>query len=249
MSLEAIGIILAVIFFISTVILSLRALKKKKPVYFYKSNKIIGVGTEAPKEIKLYFEDKPVSDVYRTTIKFWNRGSDVIHKDSVTDKVAIHFKGGTILREPEIIEFSSESIKFNVEKIIRDGDEAVEFDFLYLDHGDGVTCEVIHTASNAITNSGNIIGAKIRNIDEFKRPYFMFRVRSPMLMAYIMSLAAVFMGYSIGLVTQNITADVATHPVTLAILIVSSVWVIGIISLGVIPYMMYKPPKWSNIKK
>lgn len=167
-----IGTLLAIIFFITTVILALKFAKKKQPVWAYKTTKVIGLGTNSPPELKLTFDGKPVSDVYRTLFILFNRGTETIRNNDVVEKVAIHFKGAEILREPTIKVVSNEAIGLSAKQVVKDGDNSIELDFLYLDHEDGTVVEVTHTESEDVRCSGNIIGTKeIVNVGEFEESY------------------------------------------------------------------------------
>jgi len=168
-----IGTLLAIIFFITTiittVILALKFAKKKQPVWANQTTKIIGLGTNAPAELKLTFNSKPVNDVYQTTFILFNKGKEAIRKDDVTESVTIHFKGAEILRQPIIKAKSKEAIELSAKQVVKDGDNSIELGFLYLDHEDGAVVEVIHTVSERISCVGNIIGVKeIVNIGEFE---------------------------------------------------------------------------------
>jgi hypothetical protein len=73
-----IGVILAIIFGITTLFLSIFAIRRsrqKKPVWAYVSRQIIEIGKNAPREIKLFFNDEPVNNVYRTYVIFFNAGN------------------------------------------------------------------------------------------------------------------------------------------------------------------------------
>ena len=250
MDLGLIGIILAVIFFASTIIFAVRSARRKTPVYFYNTKKIIGLGADAPSEIKIFFRDKPVTEVYRTTITFFNRGNEVIRSDDVTEKVTFLFKGVHILDQPNVVATSKKAIKFLVKQVIKDGDDAIELSFLYLDRKDGAVIEVLHTANVEMDCKGNIIGVKkIAQIDEFERPYFLFRVPSPRLFGWITAMSMLAIGFSVGALLVDPGAQMLPLPILLLILILSSIWFIGTVSLIVIPYLMYKPPKWSHIRK
>lgn len=170
------SITLVIALFIVSTILALKLARKKKPVRAYKSKKIISLGTNAPPELKLTFNDRPVTDVYRTTFIFFNKGNEAIRKSDVTKKITVHFGGAEILREPSVKATSKEEIEFLVKQVVKDGDNAIELDFLYLDHNDGAIVDVIHTTCEQIDCRGNIIGAKeITNIGEFEesRPRFL----------------------------------------------------------------------------
>lgn len=147
--------------------------RKKKPVWGYETRRVIGLGTNAPPELKLFFNNKPVEDVYETKLIFFNKGNDVIRKEDVTDNMKIEFKGCKILREPFLIP-NRDVIKFTQKLITKKEDSLLKLNFLYLDHNDGAVIEVLHTKCEEITCSGNIIGAEIgrfKGYDERSRSF------------------------------------------------------------------------------
>lgn len=153
---------------ITAIVLTIKLARRKKPVWAYTTMKIIGLGTNAPPELELTFNKRPLTDVYRTTFILFNRGNEAIRKEDITRNVTVHFSGAEILREPTVTAKSTEEIQFSARQVVKDGDNAIELDFLYLDHNDGAVTEVIHTTSEQIYCRANIIGAKeIANIGEF----------------------------------------------------------------------------------
>ncbi|MHA1287167.1 MAG: hypothetical protein ACTSPB_07145 [Candidatus Thorarchaeota archaeon] len=165
------SIILAIVFFTSTIILTRRLTKKKKPAWAHETTKIIGLGSDAPPELKLSFAMKPISDVYRTIFIYFNRGNETITKAHVTETIAIHFEGADILRKPTILATSKKANKVTVGQSTKDGDNVIALQFFYLDHNDGVLVEVLHTASQNIRCSGNIMGTdKIEDMGKFIPP-------------------------------------------------------------------------------
>lgn len=185
-SVGIIAIIVAVIF-------GLKSLKSKKPACAHKTTKIIGVGTDAPSELELLFNKRPVDEVHRTTFIFFNMGAQAIRKDDVTEDIAILFRGAEILRVPTIKARNKEPNKLVAKSVVNtEGQHLVQLDFLYLDHEDGAVVEVLHTPSEQISCEGNIIEAKaVANLGEFEeaRPW-------PVLNRSIMTLvlAAAFVG-------------------------------------------------------
>lgn len=165
------GIILAAIFFIATVVLARRLAKKKKPAWAHSTTKVIGLGSDAPPELKMSFAGKPVADVYRTIFIYLNKGNETIPQAHVTEKIAVHFEGADILRKPTILAASMEANKVSVGQSTKDGDNVIALQFLYLDHDDGVVVEVLHTESQRIKCSGNIMGTdKIEDMGKFIPP-------------------------------------------------------------------------------
>lgn len=241
-----IGTLLAIIFFITTiittVILALKFAKKKQPVWAYKTTKIIGLGADAPPGLKLTFDDKPVGEVYRTTFIFFNKGKEAIRLNDVTENVTIHFEQAEILREPTIKAMSKEAIEFSVKKVVKQDASSIELDFLYLAHEDGAVVEVLHIAHEKIQCAGNIIGVKeIVNIGDFEP----FRSRLSglvsIVLGFIGAITGGFLGFSIPLYIDKGT------PLALIALVTSGVIVLVVICLLFLLASLYKFPKWSHL--
>jgi hypothetical protein len=149
-------IILTVGFGVATIILAYKLARRKKPVYAYITSRIIGLGTNAPPELKLTFNENPVSNVYETELIFFNRGNESIRKNDVTDAITMCFEGARILREPRIVLKSGEKPRIS---LIKRDDNTFEIDFVYLGHNDGAVIEVLHTKCDSINPNGNIIDA------------------------------------------------------------------------------------------
>ena len=165
-------LIITIAAIIVTIVIAIKFQKKKKPVWAYVTRRIIGLGTDAPLELKLLFNEKPIFDVYRTIFIFFNRGNETIRKNDVTDAVTVRFEGAELLRDAYVISVSKPEIRLSV---INRGNNAFEIDFFYLDHSDGALVEVLHTKGERLTCSGNIMGVKgIAYMEEFDpfRPKF-----------------------------------------------------------------------------
>ena len=155
-----IGIVLAAIFFITTLVLMLKYRRVKKLVWSYNTNKVIGLGSNAPPELQLLFGEKHVDDVYRTNIIVYNAGNESLRKTDVTEDVKVRFSDVEILRPPTIKARSKKAIQFSTRAVKKRGYLDIMLEFLYLDHNDGAVVEILHTKSEDLSCSGNIIGVK-----------------------------------------------------------------------------------------
>lgn len=163
-------IILAVVGWIIAAFLAFKLAKKKKPVWALSTRVVIDIGTGAPSGLKMTFRGLPIHDVYRTVFVFLNKGTETIRSTDVPESVVVHFEGAKILEQPTILATSKQVNKVSTRRVVKDGDEAVEVDFLYLDHDDGVMVEVLHTKSERMKCSGIVMGAgEIKYIGEFLR--------------------------------------------------------------------------------
>jgi len=164
-------IVIVVALGIATIVLARKNVKKRQPVWAYKTIKIIGLGSDAPSGLELTFNEQTISDVYQTRFILFNEGNEAILKDNVAESIAIQFKGAEILRQPDIKAESKEAIGFSAKQVVKGGYNSVEVNFLYLDHDDGAVVDVLHTASEEITCTANIVGARqIKNIGLFEPP-------------------------------------------------------------------------------
>jgi hypothetical protein len=241
------GIILAVVFFVAMIVLALKLVKKRQPVWAYETTKIIGLGSNAPPELKLTFNEQPVSDVYQTRVILFNKGNEPILNDNVTESVIIQFKGAEILRQPDIKAKSKEAIKFSAKQVVKGGHNSIEVNFLYLDHDDGAVVDVLHTASEEVTCTANIIGTQqIKNIGNFEpRPLQHRRRRLIALLLYLIILVVGPAGLSIYYLLTGYSRE---QPMTLVVFIVfwlscTALWIFDFRRL----FHYRKFPRWSSI--
>lgn len=163
-----IGYILAGIGIAIAIVFGLYAQKSrgaKEPVWAYHTRKVIGVGGDAPPQLRLTFEEQPINDLYLTTIVFYNQGRLAIRPEDVPDneKVTFHFMGGAILTEPRVIP-SKDNLPFTATRFAYGDDNCVELNFQYLEHQDGALIEVLHTEDVPIKLRGRILDAKKKDL-------------------------------------------------------------------------------------
>lgn len=160
MNWNLIGIFLAGIFFITTLTLTLKYRRVKKLVWSYKTKKVIGLGSNAPPELQLMFGRRRITDLYQTDIMIFNAGNESLRRNDITEDITVRFEGAEILRPPIIIAKSKEAIRFTTKAVKDNNDFSLELNFLYLDHNDGAVIEVLHSKSEKLSCSGNVIGVK-----------------------------------------------------------------------------------------
>lgn len=246
---EIISIPLTIVLFIVSTILLIKLTKRKRPVWALNTKQVIGLGAEAPPEIKLYFSNKQINDVYQTTFIFFNSGNETILRNDVTENVTIHFKDAEILRQPTINKMSKDAIKFSAKQVIKGGDNCIELDFLYLDNKDGAVVEVLHAASKGITCSGNIIDSKqVVNIGHFSQslPHRLFRgVLGFIRLMFALTILLSGLGILLyGAFTSTLTDFTLTRLFVPVILILAGLTYIP----DIISYFQYRKfPRWSFV--
>lgn len=166
-----ISVPLATLFFIISVVLTLRLRKRKEPVYAHKTTKIIGLGTDAPPQLKLTFNRRPVREVYRTIFIVFNRGREAIREGDLAENISVEFVGAKILSEPEVKKRSKEANRLSAKRVGKQGQDLIEVEFQYLNHKDGAVVEILHTGAAQINCTGDMIDGKdIIYIGEFREP-------------------------------------------------------------------------------
>lgn len=248
MNWELIGVIATVIFgivAIIAIIVAVRLARKKVPVWAHRTQQLIGLGTNAPPELKLTFNAKPIVAVFQTTLIFFNRGNEAIRRGDVTDKVAFRFPGAEILRDPTIKPNKPE-IRMSAKHVITRGDHAVELNFEYLAHNDGAIIEVLHTNFQSIEHQGNIIDSKeIQDIGYFPLTY-------PRLRRLLLSTSGLLAVGAVGVVLL-IRGMLASKPEnSISEFVFPSFFILfGLLSiLEFLPYFRARRfPKWSMISR
>ena len=119
----------------------------------YLSNDIIKQGKQPISKLKIEFDGKIINDLTATTFYIWNSGNEIINKaDIVGNSLKLVSDSGAIL-DARIIKQTDESNEF---RLITVSSSNIEFDFDYIDGGEGVRIQVLHTGS----------GKAIRNCNE-----------------------------------------------------------------------------------
>ena len=235
-------IIITVALGIVAIVLALKLARKKKPAWARHTRGIIGIGTGAPPELELTFNGQPINNVYRTRFIFFNRGNETVHRGDVTQPILIQFQGAKILRSPMILAQSRQAIGASVLQVVRDDYDAVSLSFLYLDHNDGIVVEVIHTESQNIKCSGNIIGTnEIHYVGEFINPGEILRWGTPFLAVngVVLVLAIVALALNIWEGSKLVFSIIIAYAVVAPLLIGKH---LSFVRQGM------KFPKWSRIK-
>lgn len=107
-----------------------------------------GKEPELPTEVTVLFNNQAVSRVTKTVVVLWNCGTRTISGEDVVadDPLRITFEEEAEILKADVIDRTKDVNKFRVEKSTTLPHEAICW-FDYLDAGDGVVMEVLHTSS------------------------------------------------------------------------------------------------------
>lgn len=145
-------------------------------VYQSRAVELIGkVKPALPEEVEILYKKKSVPRLMRTHIILWNSGKATLNGEDIVqdDKLRLEFSKDTqVLRVHALKETRKKVNKFTAE-VNPDHPNKVIFSFAYLDEGDGVTLEILHTDKEGYPKvQGNIRGLPkgISNLGKFVFP-------------------------------------------------------------------------------
>lgn len=101
-----------------------------------------------PQNVSVIFNETKVERLTKTTIVFWNDGTDVLHGKDIVDKfpLKVTFNKGEQILDAKIIKCSKDANDFRISIDLKEPFSARVF-FDYLDPNDGVVIELLHDSS------------------------------------------------------------------------------------------------------
>jgi hypothetical protein len=192
-------------FGIAGVVLMIRASRKKRPVWDYFVREIIGLGSDAPPEVKVSFNDREIKELYRAVIVFFNNGNQAIRREDVVKSVVVDFGDGQILKDPVLLAISREENDFSVNRV---EDNRLELGFEYLGHRDGACIEVLHSGGKLPAIGGTIIDTPIKRVrgfaEEMKSPSVVGAVMMGIGFVFVAVYAGIMLSYLLSHMTEPI---------------------------------------------
>lgn len=125
-----------------------------------KTNEIIVAGKSSIDKLDIRYDGQNISNLSSSNFYIWNSGNTVINpSDMVLSRpLCIKNTGTAKILNAEILKCSEETNSFYLNKVT---DEIVEINFEYVDHGEGLLLQILHTgASNDLELDCKIKGGK-----------------------------------------------------------------------------------------
>lgn len=132
----------------------------KRLTYAQKTNTLIHNQEKNFKKIGVFYEDKPIENLYVSKIAIWNSGNKVLKEtDFVKDHhLDITLEEGCEILETNIINYTEKTNAFNAIQI---DNRKLTINFDYAEKNDGIVLQIIHTGlKNDINLSCKIIGGQ-----------------------------------------------------------------------------------------
>ena len=184
--------------------------KTKEISIDYYSNDIIKQGKDPISKLDIKFDGKEIHDLSSTFFYIWNSGNDVINIEDIvsTKQLRIKSKSNNIL-DVHIIKQSDDSNSFSIMNFTSTN---IEIAFEYMDSGEGVLLQVLHTDSkNDLFVDCKIKGGKpIRDCIELKKDKGIYRFLTncfdelmPMILLIISGCVSIMLLKLIGIPTND----------------------------------------------
>jgi hypothetical protein len=148
------GVLLAFVFY-------LKSKERARPAYAVVSSILIGASErKLPTGVEITYDGRPIHDLNRCLIFFWNRGQKTLDKSDIvsSDPIIFHTRG----QDVEVLEVRSVKgtrAALNASAVQSANDIFLAFDFL--DQDDGITVEVLASGTDMrVRCSGTIKGVK-----------------------------------------------------------------------------------------
>lgn len=199
-----------------------------------KTNEIITCGQAKINKLNIKYDGCDISDLSSSKFYIWNSGNVVIkYADIVTSRpLCIKNTGNAQILDVQIVCQSDESNNFSV-AVVKDGLVQIAFD--YIDHGEGVVLQILHTGlANDLELDCKIIGGKevidrsvIKRKKEEPRSQVLVDTLCAALPA-ILSFGSLFVSANLADMVQAMLDVAAWIEALISNLIIIAAWIIGL---------------------
>jgi len=131
---------------------------RQRLMYFASSINLIEKNKTTPEELKLFFAEKEVTRLTRTSFVLFKTGNNTVHGKNIIkeDPIRLEFAPEIKILDYSITKVTREVNAFKVNQI---AENVLEFDFKFLDSKDGVCITIIHTGDSTVPKfTGTIMG-------------------------------------------------------------------------------------------
>ncbi len=152
--------IIGLIFGIVGIYLTIKSIRKKRPLYVIQNANLINNQQKINKPLKLLYNDYVIDNMTITNIVFWNAGNDTLSSQDLPLNSKLYFMIG---QESVIIDFNilNQTIDTNGTTLRKVEKNKLQIDFDYYDSKQGFILQIFHTEKNfeAISLHGIFKGA------------------------------------------------------------------------------------------
>lgn len=211
-----------------------------------KTNEIIIAGKNQIDKLNIQYDGYDIPDLSSSKFYIWNSGNTVIYPTDIVVSRPLCIKncGNSKILDAQIIRNSEETNNFSITK---NGDDFVELSFDYVDHGEGVVMQILHTGPlNELELDCKIIGGKeifdrspIKRKKEEPKSQVAIDIFCAMLPA-VLSFGLFFLSLNLVEVVQKALETVPWIGVPVSVLIMVLAFATGIFVGIIIPKLINK---------
>lgn len=145
-----------------------------KPSYQKSSLRLLGRNeNNLPRDVTVLFKGQEVDRLTKTTLIFWNNGTEVLSGENVveSDPICISLRDGETILSHKILKKTKD---VNEIKITKDDENSKQIwvTFSYLDPGDGVTLELLHNSEDRYPEISGTIKGLPNGFEDLGQVYF-----------------------------------------------------------------------------
>ena len=154
------GVAIGIVGILIAVVIARRSHIRGRPVYQISVLRLVGEEVQAlPTTVEIRFNNVRVRRLNKTYFRFWNAGRDTIRGSDIVkhDAITIVFNEDCEILDIAIVK--SNRLTNNVHLSRTDKPNMLQFTFDYLEAGDGILAEILHTSNEPIpVVKGSIVG-------------------------------------------------------------------------------------------
>jgi hypothetical protein len=164
----AIGI-LGLIGTIFGLILAIRSIRKKEPIYVIKSNNVISDFSSKYQDLTVSYKKKKVKNLTVSKVLFFNKGTEVINREDIVniEPLRIVPKEKVEILDAKILQANKDANQFSISFDKQKNQVFIDFEYLYKNQG--VVIQVIHTG---LSSEDLEIKGEIKDIQNIRRLRF-----------------------------------------------------------------------------
>lgn len=120
--------------------------QRKELSVYYKSDILIKAGKQRIPKLDILYDGNEIDDLSSTKLYIWNSGNQVLNNSDIVSSRpprVVSANNATLL-DVQIIRSSDTTNAFSISQ---KNENAAQFDFEYIDHGDGILVQILHTGN------------------------------------------------------------------------------------------------------
>src|SRR5215213_2999485 len=141
-----VGVLIGIIGLFAAYLFYRRSLIRPQLVFRSNTIHVVGKNPEFPSKLKIFYGDKEVRKVVKTSIVLWNDGNTTFSSDQITlsDPLRIEINGESELLDVDVPRVSR-AVNAFIANISPTNPNTINITFDYLDPKDGALIRILHT--------------------------------------------------------------------------------------------------------